>query len=79
MKKWIVGFVVVLALVAFSVKYIERSAARGDCLFYFDAGDAIMANGDPYAGSSLAYSGYLCAPFFALVMVPFALMPRVVA
>jgi len=79
MKKWIVVFVVVLAVVAFSVKYIERSAARGDCLFYFAAGDAILANGDPYAGSSLAYSGYLCAPFFALVMVPFALMPRVVA
>ncbi len=79
MKRWVVVFVVALAVVAFSVKYIERSAARGDCLFYFDAGDAILANGDPYAGSSLAYSGYLCAPFFALVMVPFALMPRVVA
>jgi hypothetical protein len=79
MKKGLVVFVVALAVVVFSVKYIERSSARGDCLFYFDAGEAILANGDPYAGSSLAYSGCLCAPFFALVMVPFALVPRVVA
>ena len=79
MKRWIVFIVVAAAFVAFAVGWVERCAARGDCLSYFDAGDAIMANGDPYAGSSLAYSGYLCAPFFALVMVPFALMPRVVA
>ncbi len=79
MKKWVIAVVVVLVLVAFSVKYIECSATRGDCLYYFDAGGGILANGDPYAGSSLAYSGFLCAPFFALVMVPFSLMPRAVA
>jgi hypothetical protein len=79
LKKWAIFLVVGAALVAFSVRYIERSAARGDCLFYFDGGGAIWAGGDPYAGSSLAYSGYLCAPFLALAMVPFSLMPRVVA
>lgn len=79
MKKWLVVLVGVLALVAFSVRNIEVSAVAGDCIYYFDAGEAVWANGDPYAESSLAYSGFLCAPFFALLMVPFALVPRVVA
>ncbi len=79
MKKWLVVFVVALAFVAFAVEWVERCAERGDVLRYFEAGEAVLTDGDPYAGSSLALSGYLCAPFFALVMVPFALMPRVVA
>jgi alpha-1,2-mannosyltransferase len=79
MKKWVVVLVSGLALAAFSVKCIELGAARGDCIAYFDAGEAILAGEDPYAESSLAYSGFLCAPYFALMMVPFALVPRIVA
>ncbi|HUV87746.1 MAG TPA: glycosyltransferase family 87 protein, partial [bacterium] len=82
MRRWVVLILLVVvaaAFVAFAVEWVERCAARGDVLRYFEAGEAILTDGDPYAGSSLATAGYLCAPFFALLMVPFALLPRVVA
>ena len=82
MRRWVVLIllmVVAAAFVAFAVEWVERCVERGDVLRYFEAGEAILTGGDPYAGSDLATNGYLCAPFFALLMVPFALLPRVVA
>lgn len=82
MRRWVVLILLMVvgaAFVAFAVEWVERSAERGDVLRYLEAGEAILTDGDPYAGSGLGLTGYLCAPFFALVMVPFALLPRVVA
>lgn len=71
--------IVAAAVVAYAVGWVQRSVEEADVLRYFEAGEAILTGADPYAGSSLATAGYLCAPFFAVLMVPFAIVPRVAA
>jgi len=71
--------VVAAAFVAVGTDWGVRRAVAGDIQSYFEAGEAVWRGGDPYAGSNLATAGYLCAPYFALLMVPLVLLPRLVA
>jgi hypothetical protein len=79
MRKWVIFAVVAGAFVACAVGWVGRCVEGGDVLCYFEAGEAVLTGADPYAGSCLATAGYLCAPFLAVLMAPFAVVPRVVA
>jgi hypothetical protein len=77
MKRYAIIALVAVAVVFFAVKQVESCAERGDVKFYFPAGKAVLA-GDELYGSSCIGGGYLYPPFFALLMVPFALLPHYV-
>jgi len=63
---------------AFAVVAVDKSIRRGDIAIFFDAARGIIENRDPYAGSCVG-CGFINPPYFALLMVPFAAAPRVVA
>jgi hypothetical protein len=74
MKRWMVLIVVTAAIVVFAVSRVERYPERGDFGIYYQVGRAAVAGGDLYADSHLG-AGYVYPPFFALLMVPFSVMP----
>ncbi|UCH79302.1 MAG: DUF2029 domain-containing protein [Candidatus Coatesbacteria bacterium] len=78
MKRLIISVVLVAFVVVFAVFQIGRCTRHGDTKFFFAAGEAVLAGGDPYVDSVVG-GGYLYPPFFAALMVPFHLMPRLLA
>ncbi len=78
MKRAAVIAVIVVVVVVFAVFQIGRCTRHGDTKFFFAAGEAILEGGDPYVDSVVG-GGYLYPPFFAVLMVPFHLMPRLLA
>lgn len=76
--KRVVALVLITALfLGLAVKAIDKSFRRGDLRTFIVAGKGIWENTQPYAGSS-AGAGFIYPPYFAVLMVPFALPPRVV-
>jgi hypothetical protein len=66
------------AVIVFAIFQIGRCARHGDTKFFFAAGGAVLTGGDPYVDSVVG-GGYLYPPFFTVLMVPFYLMPRLLA
>lgn len=77
-KRVIITTVLVVVLIVFAVLQIGRCTRHGDTRFFFAAGEAVLTGGDPYVDSVVG-GGYLYPPFFAVLMVPFHLMPRLLA
>jgi hypothetical protein len=63
---------------AFAVVAVDKSIRRGDIAIFFEGGRAIIEDRDPYAASCVG-CGFINPPYFALLMVPFAAAPRVIA
>jgi len=78
MKRVVITAVLVVVVVVFAVFQIGRCTRHGDTKLFFAAGEAILEGGDPYVDSVVG-AGYLYPPFFAVLMVPFHLMPRLLA
>lgn len=78
MKRVVITAVLVVVLVVFAVFQLGRCTRHGDTKFFFAAGEAVLTGGDPYVDSVVG-GGYLYPPFFAVLMVPFHLMPRLLA
>lgn len=78
MKRLVIIAVLVVVVVVFAAFQIGRCTRHGDTRFFFAAGEAVLTGGDPYVDSVVG-GGYLYPPFFAVLMVPFHLMPRLLA
>jgi hypothetical protein len=78
MKRLVIIVIVIVVVVVFAVFQIGRCTRHGDTKFFFAAGEAVLTGGDPYVDSVVG-GGYLYPPFFAVLMVPFHLMPRLLA
>lgn len=77
MKKWLAVALVTALFFGLALAAVDKSYRRGDLRIFLVAGKGIIENAEPYAGSS-AGSGFIYPPYFAVMMVPFTVAPRVV-